>query len=157
MAREKGLTLECEIPDSQSMVKGNRESLLLILKNLIDNAIKFTPPRGRIEIQAQFPSPAARDTGQNSQMIRFSVTDTGSGVADSDKEKIFEKFRQADGSITRETTGSGLGLAISTELAVMLAGSVGMESPPEGRSEGSRFWLDIPVTLPKEKMKEMDV
>ena len=90
-------------------------------------------------------------------MIRFSVTDTGCGVADIDKEKIFEKFRQADGSITRETTGSGLGLTISTELALMLAGNIGMESPPAGRSEGSRFWLDIPVILPEEKSKELDL
>ena len=101
--------------------------------------------------------PAVPDTEQDSRMIRFAITDTGSGVAESDKEKIFEKFRQADGSITRETTGSGLGLAISTELAVMLAGTVGMESPPQGRSEGSRFWLDIPVTLPKEKTRAMDL
>jgi len=127
-----------------------------ILYNFLSNAIKFTSPHGRIEIQAQFPSPTAQDAGQDSRMIRFAVTDTGCGIVESDKKKIFEKFRQADGSITRETTGSGLGLAISTELAVMLAGTVGMESPPEGRSEGSRFWLDIPVTLTKEKRQEMD-
>ena len=128
-----------------------------ILYNFLSNAIKFTPSRGRIEIQAQYPSPAGRDAEKDARMIRLAVTDTGSGVAEIDKEKIFEKFRQADGSITRETTGSGLGLAISTELAVMLAGTIGMESPPEGRSEGSRFWLDIPVTLPAEKSQEMDL
>ena len=127
-----------------------------ILYNFLSNAIKFTPPRGRIEIQAQYPSPVNRDTGQGSQMIRFTVTDTGCGVAEADKEKIFEKFRQVDGSIIRETTGSGLGLAISMELAVMLAGTIGMESPPQGRSEGSRFWLDIPVILPKEEAQKMD-
>ena len=121
-----------------------------ILYNFLSNAIKFTPPRGKIEVQAQYPSPVDQDTGQDSQMIRFTVTDTGCGVAEADKEKIFEKFRQVDGSIIRETTGSGLGLAISMELAVMLAGTIGMESPPQGRSEGSKFWLDIPVTLPKE-------
>lgn len=128
-----------------------------ILYNFLSNAIKFTPDRGKIEIQAQYPSPASRDADEDSWKIRFSVTDTGCGVADVDKEKIFEKFRQADGSITRETTGSGLGLAISTELAVMLAGSIGMESPPQGRSEGSRFWLDIPVTLPEEKLEITDI
>ena len=84
-------------------------------------------------------------------MIRIAVTDSGCGVTESDREKIFEKFRQADGSLTRETTGSGLGLAICTELATMLAGSIGMESPPKGRTEGSTFWLDIPVTLTKEE------
>jgi len=86
-------------------------------------------------------------------MIRIAVTDSGCGVAGCDQEKIFEKFRQADGSITRESTGSGLGLTISTELAAMLAGSIGMESPPKRRKKGSTFWLDIPVTLTGEDGK----
>jgi signal transduction histidine kinase len=118
-----------------------------ILYNFMSNAAKFTPSRGRIEIEAQFPSPGAQDTGPEARMIRFAVTDNGCGVADQDREKIFEKFRQADGSLTRESTGSGLGLAISKELAAMLAGSIGLESPPKGRTEGSMFWLDIPITL----------
>jgi len=118
-----------------------------ILYNFMSNAVKFTPSRGRIEIEAQFPSPGAQDTGPEARMIRFAVTDTGCGVAEQDREKIFEKFRQADGSLTRESTGSGLGLAISKELAAMLAGSIGLESPPKGRTEGSTFWLDIPIIL----------
>jgi len=124
-----------------------------ILYNFLSNAVKFTPERGRIEIEAQFPSPGVQGKGPESRMIRISVTDTGCGIAEYDREKIFEKFRQADGSLTRETTGSGLGLAISTELATLLAGSVGMESPPRGRSAGSTFWLDIPITLTKEKSR----
>jgi len=124
-----------------------------ILYNFLSNAAKFTPARGRIEIEAQFPSPGARGTGPESRMIRITVTDTGCGITESDREKIFEKFRQADGSLTRESTGSGLGLAICTELAAMLAGSIGMESPPKGRSDGSTFWLDIPITLTKEENK----
>ncbi|MEE8576827.1 MAG: HAMP domain-containing sensor histidine kinase, partial [candidate division Zixibacteria bacterium] len=79
-----------------------------ILYNFLSNAAKFTPARGRIEIEAQYPSPGAQGTGPESRMIRMSVTDTGCGVAESDREKIFEKFRQADGSLTRESTGSGL-------------------------------------------------
>ena len=80
-------------------------------------------------------------------MVRIAVADTGPGIAEADREKIFEKFRQVDGSITRESTGSGLGLTISTELAAMLAGSIGMESEC---GKGSTFWLDIPITLTKE-------
>jgi len=118
-----------------------------ILYNFLSNAVKFTPARGRIEIQTIFPSPGTQGTGPEGRMIRIAVTDSGCGVADSDKGKIFEKFRQADGSITRESSGSGLGLTISTELAAMLAGSIGLESPPKGRTVGSTFWLDIPITL----------
>jgi len=127
-----------------------------ILYNFMSNSVKFTPTRGRIDIKAEFPSPGAKETGPESRMIRFSVTDTGCGVAEADKKRIFEKFRQADGSITRETTGTGLGLTISTELAAMLAGSIGLESPPQGQEEGSTFWLDIPVTLTKEKKETVD-
>jgi two-component system sensor histidine kinase BarA len=122
-----------------------------ILYNFMSNAVKFTPARGRIEIEAQFPSPGDKGTGPEPRMIRISVTDTGCGIAESDRQKIFEKFRQADGSLTRETTGTGLGLAICTELATMLAGRIGMESPPKGRSIGSTFWLDIPITLTKQE------
>jgi two-component system sensor histidine kinase BarA len=122
-----------------------------ILYNFMSNAVKFTPARGRIEIEAQFPSPGDKGTGPEPRMIRISVTDTGCGIAESDRQKIFEKFRQADGSLTRETTGTGLGLAICTELATMLAGRIGMESPPKGRSVGSTFWLDIPITLTKQE------
>lgn len=125
-----------------------------ILYNFLSNAVKFTPARGRIEIEAQFPSPGGPDTGPEPRMIRIAVTDTGCGIAEPDREKIFEKFRQADGSITRESTGSGLGLAISKELAAMLAGGIGLASPPQGRSEGSMFWLDIPITLTKEQKQE---
>lgn len=121
-----------------------------ILYNFMSNAVKFTPARGRIEIKAIFPAPGTQSTGPEGRMIRIAVTDTGCGVADCDKEKIFEKFRQVDGSLTRESTGSGLGLTISTELAAMLAGSIGMESPPKRRKKGSTFWLDIPVTLTQE-------
>lgn len=110
-----------------------------ILYNFLSNAVKFTPERGRIEIRASL---------SDNQMVRIAVTDSGCGISEQDKEKIFEKFQQADGSITRGTAGSGLGLAISKELAAMLAGSIGMESEP-GR--GSTFWLDIPVTLSKDE------
>jgi len=79
--------------------------------------------------------------------VRIAVTDTGCGISEHDREKIFEKFRQVDGSITRQSTGSGLGLTISKELATMLAGSIGMDSEP---GKGSTFWLDIPVAITKD-------
>ena len=79
--------------------------------------------------------------------IRITVSDTGPGIAEADREKIFEKFRQTDGSITRQTTGTGLGLAISTELAKLLAGSISLESK---QGKGSTFWLDIPIVRAEE-------
>jgi signal transduction histidine kinase len=80
--------------------------------------------------------------------LRLAVTDTGCGIADADKEKIFEKFQQADGSITRRSDGTGLGLAICRQLAAMLAGSIDLESE---LGKGSTFWLDIPISLTKDE------
>jgi signal transduction histidine kinase len=108
-----------------------------VLYNFISNAVKFTPERGRIEVRAEMV---------DEKTARISVADTGCGIAEADKEKIFEKFRQVDGSITRHSAGSGLGLAISKELATMLAGRVGLESE---FGKGSTFWLEIPVFLTK--------
>jgi len=110
-----------------------------VLYNFLSNAVKFTPPRGVIELRAGM---------LDDRTVRLAVSDTGCGIAEADQAKIFDKFRQVDGSLTRESTGSGLGLTISKELAQMLAGSVGMESEV---GTGSTFWLDLPTTLSAEK------
>lgn len=115
-----------------------------ILYNFLSNSVKFTPQRGRIEINVSM---------LDEKNIRLSVIDTGCGIADSDKEKIFEKFRQADGSITRGSAGTGLGLAISKELASMLAGSIELQSELE---KGSTFSLDIPINLTKDQLAAED-
>jgi len=122
-----------------------------IVHNFLSNAVKFTPQHGRIEIRASV-SPVTVDPEQP-QFVRIAVSDTGCGIAEADRQKIFEKFRQVNGSLTRESAGSGLGLAISKELAAMLAGSIGLESRV---GTGSTFWLDIPVTLTKEKVKSLN-
>jgi signal transduction histidine kinase len=109
-----------------------------VLYNFLSNAVKFTPEFGRIEIRVSLP---------DEKTVRIAVCDTGCGIADSDREKIFDKFRQVDGSITRQSPGTGLGLAISRELATLLAGSVAFESE---LGKGSTFWLDIPVIFPEQ-------
>ncbi|TFG48675.1 MAG: ATP-binding protein, partial [Candidatus Brocadiia bacterium] len=104
----------------------------------MSNAVKFTPQKGIIEVTASM---------LDDRHVRIAVSDTGCGIPEQDREKIFEKFRQADGSLTRKTPGTGLGLAISRELATLLAGSIGLQSEVD---TGSTFWLDIPITLTKE-------
>jgi signal transduction histidine kinase len=110
-----------------------------ILYNFLSNAVKFTTKGGRIEIEASM---------LDEKTVRIAVSDKGCGIAEADKEAIFDKFRQLDGSITRETAGSGLGLAICKELSAMLAGQLGLEST---FGEGSTFWIDMPTTLTIEK------
>jgi len=125
------LTLDKDIP--QLITDGGK--LQQILYNFLSNAVKFTPEKGRIEIKGSM---------LDEKTVRIAVSDNGCGIDDADKETIFEKFRQLDGSITRQSAGSGLGLSICKELSAMLAGRLGMESE---LGEGSTFWIDIPTTL----------
>jgi len=139
LTKKKRIKVKLVVDDDIPALSTDAGKVQQILYNFLSNAVKFTPEKGRIEIRANM---------QGEQTVRIAVSDTGYGIAEPDKEKIFGKFSQADGSLTRRSTGSGLGLAISKELAAMLAGSIGMESELD---KGSTFWLDIPVTLAKEK------
>ena len=138
LTKKKKIKVKLLVADDIPVLMTDAGKVQQILYNFLSNSVKFTPERGRIEIRAQMA---------DEKTVRIAVADTGCGISGPHKEKIFEKFRQADGSITRQSTGSGLGLAISKELASMLAGSIGMESEPD---KGSTFWLDIPVTLTKD-------
>jgi signal transduction histidine kinase len=144
LTKKKKIKVKLRADDSIPILSTDAGKVQQILYNFLSNAVKFTPQRGRIEIRAEMA---------DEKTVRIAVTDTGCGIAERDREKIFEKFRQADGSITRESTGSGLGLTISKELAAMLAGSIGMESEID---KGSTFWLDIPVTITKEKNQTVE-
>jgi signal transduction histidine kinase len=139
LTKRKKIKVKLTVDDNIPLLSTDAGKVQQILYNFLSNSVKFTSENGRIEIRAHM---------QGEQMVRIAVSDTGCGIAEADKEKIFEKFSQADGSLTRQTAGSGLGLAISKELAAMLAGTIGMESELD---KGSTFWLDIPVTLAKER------
>jgi len=144
MTREKKVKTKLVVADAVPPLCTDAGKVQQILYNFLSNAVNFTPQRGRIEIRAQM---------LDEKNVRISVCDTGCGIAEEDKERIFEKFRQAGGSLTRPSAGSGLGLAISKELADMLAGRIGMESTA-GR--GSTFWFDIPVTLASSEETESE-
>ncbi len=135
LVKKKKIKMRTQVDSDVPIVATDAGKVQQILYNFLSNAVKFTPPRGQIEIRAGI---------LDGKMVRLAVSDTGCGIADADRAEIFDKFRQVDGSLTRETPGSGLGLAISKELAHMLAGSIGLDSEV---GVGSTFWLDIPVQL----------
>ena len=154
MTEKKKIKIKLKVDSDIPLILTDTGKVRQILYNFLSNAVKFTAKRGTIEILAGAPlsSPPYVEKWETEElaverMVRIAVSDTGCGIAESDREKIFEKFRQVDGSITRESTGTGLGLTISTELAAMLAGNVGLQSE---LNKGSTFWLDIPITLTKE-------
>jgi CheY-like chemotaxis protein/signal transduction histidine kinase/CHASE3 domain sensor protein len=131
-----------------------------IIKNLLSNAFKFTPALGKISLDirlANADQPFFNSSLQESeQVIAFSVTDSGIGIAADKQKLIFEAFQQADGSTSRTYGGTGLGLSISKELAHILGGEIQLESQP---GLGSTFTLFLPQTkagieTPVEKQAE---
>ncbi|MGD0573708.1 MAG: ATP-binding protein [Sedimentisphaerales bacterium] len=139
MTREKNIKVELEVQRDIPTLVTDAGKIQQILENYMSNAVKFTPPHGKITLSVVV---------LDDKTIRFSVTDTGCGIAEADKEKLFQKFGQLGNPLTRESGGTGLGLAISKELADMLAGQVGFESQLD---KGSTFWLDIPPSLIKDQ------
>ncbi|MCL5280896.1 MAG: ATP-binding protein [Planctomycetes bacterium] len=135
LARKKRIKMYLEVSPAVPLVVTDAGKVQQVLYNFLSNAVKFTPLRGRIDVRASMV---------DDKTVRLAISDTGCGIAQEDQDVIFEQFRQADGSLTREAAGSGLGLAISRELAAMLAGSIGLQSEV---GVGSTFWLDLPVTL----------
>ena len=132
-ADEKGLVLSAEIdPALEGWFLGDAVRVRQILTNLASNAVKFTES-GSVTLRATAPAPGR---------MRLEVADTGVGFSAADKERLFGRFQQADGSITRRFGGSGLGLAISRQLAGLMGGFVDCESLP---GVGSRFWFEAPL------------
>ena len=123
-AGEKGLGFLCEkSPDVPEFLKGDAGRLRQILHNLIDNAVKFTH-KGIVELRV-----SVAEKRSASVLLRFSVRDTGVGIAEERQSALFQKFNQLDPSITRRFGGSGLGLAISRQLAEMMGGTIEVKSP----------------------------
>jgi len=139
IARIKGLQVSVVVPPgTPQMVVGDRARFCQILNNLLSNAIKFTE-RGAVVTRV-----AVLDTDQGHADVRIEVQDTGPGVKFADRDRIFETFRQADGSSTRRHGGAGLGLSICRKLARLMGGDTGVESAPGG---GSLFWFTAHVGL----------
>lgn len=131
-AKQKGIQLNIakELASKDTFIKTDREKLYAILTNLVKNAIKFTNG-GSIEFGCE----------KKQGMLEFFVKDTGLGISNSQKKIIFERFRQANETISRSHEGSGLGLAISKAYVEMLGGKIWVKSE-EGK--GSTFYFTIP-------------
>lgn len=145
LARRKGLGIAVDIEDgAPEAVWTDGHRLKQILRNLFSNAIKFTH-EGSVKLRVSAPSEeqasGLAECGDGSG-IAFHVIDTGIGIAPDKRDQVFEAFRQADGTTSREYGGTGLGLAISQELARLLGGRITLRTEV-GR--GSTFTLVVPV------------
>ncbi|MBN2851230.1 MAG: Hpt domain-containing protein [Clostridia bacterium] len=135
LAQEKGLKFNMEISsDSHEKVSGDRTKLTQIINNLLSNSLKFTL-KGFINVIVSIN----KDAETNKVHLKVAVKDSGIGISDEDKKKIFKPFSQGHKSSTRDFEGSGLGLAISQKIANKMNGNISFESTP---NIGSTFSFD---------------
>ncbi|MGD0104747.1 MAG: response regulator [Rhodopila sp.] len=138
LAAHKTIEFVAEVDESaRRALKGDPVRLQQVMQNLLSNAIKFTDD-GTVKLTVR-----GREVAGSQTALRIEVRDSGCGFAAAVREKLFQTFRQADGSINRRYGGSGLGLAICKQIATLMGGQIGAESEP---GKGSLFWVDI--TLP---------
>jgi two-component system sensor histidine kinase/response regulator len=134
-ARTKGLQLLVRIdPELHRPLRGDPLRLRQILLNFASNAVKFSS-KGVIALQA-----SVRAQDPDGLVLRLGVSDEGIGLSAEQSQQLFQPFQQADSSTSRRFGGTGLGLAICRELAVLMGGTVGVDSRP---GQGSSFWADL--------------
>ncbi|MBZ5592155.1 MAG: response regulator [Acidobacteriia bacterium] len=144
-AGRKGLDLACDIPSTvPETVHGDPARLRQILTNLVGNAIKFTE-RGEVALEV-----ANLEQGPEAVVLRFTVRDTGIGIAKEKQASIFEAFSQGDSSTTRKYGGTGLGLTVSSRLVSLMGGRIWVESEA---GQGSRFLFTARLRLAEDQMR----
>jgi signal transduction histidine kinase len=130
LAVEKGLALEVDLAADLPVASGDEARLRQVLLNLVGNALKFTEA-GFVRVSASVEGEA----------FRVSVRDSGPGIAEADRAKIFEEFQQAEGGAVAAKGGTGLGLSIAKRIVELHGGRIGVESIG---GQGSTFWFRIP-------------
>ncbi|HEV2913019.1 MAG TPA: PAS domain S-box protein [Pyrinomonadaceae bacterium] len=132
-AEAKGIRLQLQLDAPAGQVSGDPDRLQQVAWNLVSNAIKFTPQGGRVIVRLE----------RVESHIEFTVSDTGLGIAPEFLPHVFDRFRQADATTTREYGGLGLGLAIVRQLIELHGGTVRVDSAGEG--QGSTFTVSLPL------------
>jgi signal transduction histidine kinase/DNA-binding response OmpR family regulator len=143
-AETKGIRLQCTLDASASRITGDPSRLQQILWNLLSNAVKFTPKDGQVEVKL----------ARVDSHLEVSISDTGIGVKPEFLPYVFDRFRQADASTTRQHGGLGLGLSIVKQLVEIHGGTITVESAGEGR--GATFVMALPLSAvepPEEQVK----
>lgn len=130
-AQEKNITLDAEATEGLPEIQADPERLTQAVTNLVDNALRYTPPGTRVTVSAQLVPGG----------LELSVADTGPGIQPEDLPHVFDRFWRAEKSRNRETGGSGLGLAIVKQLVEAHSGRVRVESQP---GAGAQFRIQLP-------------
>jgi signal transduction histidine kinase len=137
LATERQLALKVTVPPDLPVGKGDEQRITQVLTNLVGNAIKFTEV-GEVGV---------RVTSENGTFV-VAVSDTGTGIAEADQQKVFEEFHQADSSSTRKKGGTGLGLTIAKKIIELHGGRIWVES---SLGTGSTFSFTLPVRVEQQR------
>ncbi|HEX4375570.1 MAG TPA: PAS domain S-box protein [Steroidobacteraceae bacterium] len=119
--------------EAQLCIYVDEERMIQVLANLLSNAVKFSPTGGAVLVTAV----------RAAEHVRLSVIDRGTGIPDSFRDRVFERFSQADTSSSRQVNGTGLGLHIAKQIVQQMRGSIGFDSKV---GEGTTFWIEFPLT-----------
>jgi two-component system sensor histidine kinase SaeS len=139
MLREKNIELEVQVPPSLPPLLIMPSKISRVLGNLLQNAIKYSPEYGRLELVVTHQ--------QELKQVEIWLRDEGEGILPEDRVRIFERFYRTDSSRNRASGGAGLGLAIAKSLIKMHGGKIGVREREDGR-KGSEFWCTLPVPDP---------
>lgn len=141
LADKKKHRLVTVIDDNLPALAGDEDRLVQVLTNLLDNAVKYTPEQGTITIAAHMV-PESTGSSSGGRILEVSVTDTGIGIPEQDRPRVFERFYRVDKARSRELGGTGLGLAIVKHIVEGHGGHVWVEG---NYPQGSRFVVRLPV------------
>jgi signal transduction histidine kinase len=136
-ASDKSIAVEYPVCSADEAITGDRDKLMLVMVNLVQNAIKFTPKRGQVKVEWSLSG-----TGDDTRQI-LRVRDNGMGVPEEDLEKIFARFTRSEGGDDASRRGAGLGLAVARKLVDFHGGAIDVESKV---GQGSVFSVSIPVS-----------
>jgi len=130
-AEKKRISVELDLPDAPAVILGDEEELRQVMGNLLDNAIKYTPEGGRVQVRA----------GASPDEVFLEVEDTGIGIEPQHHDRIFERFYRVDKGRSRDAGGTGLGLSIAKHITLAHGGRLLVRSAP---GEGSTFRVTLP-------------
>ncbi|HEX5051257.1 MAG TPA: hybrid sensor histidine kinase/response regulator [Planctomycetota bacterium] len=142
-AQSQAIQLECETAADLPELEVDRERIGQVLHNLLNNALKFTPPEGTIRVSL------ARDAAEP-DFVRISVEDTGCGIPQEHLPRLFERLYQVAESDARDKGGLGLGLSLCRDLIGLHGGRIGVDSAP---NQGSTFWFLLPLATQSSELQ----